>query len=243
MTLPGRFLEISIHSPDVRASLDFYTRMGLVEAEPGDVWDHHYAVVSDGRIALGLHGYEFVSPALCWVLPGIAAFAPTLDEAGIELQFVKTGYEEFNELGYLDPDGQMLTVLEARTYSPSGEAPKPACGFFSEYRYPVHDLDASVTFWEQQGFVATGRQQAPQAQVSLTSDGIDLCLFIASKREKPTLVFEAVDLEQAADKLRSARLAPTASDDPVRGVPALTISAPEKTPIVIVQASEPLIYS
>jgi hypothetical protein len=171
------------------------------------------------------------------VLPGIAAFAPTLTAAGIKLQFVKTGYEEFNELGYLDPDGQMLTVLEARTYSPSGEVPKPACGFFSEYRYPVRDLDTSVMFWEQQGFVATGRQEDPQPQVSLTSDGIDLSLFIASRREKPTLVFEAVDLEQAEDELRAARLAPVASDDHVRGVPALTIAAPEDTPIVIVQAS------
>ena len=237
MTLPGRFLEISIHSPDVRTSLDFYRRMGLVEAEPGDIWHHHYAVVSDGRVALGLHGYEFASPALCWVLPGIAAFAPALTAAGIELQFVKTGYEEFNELGYLDPDGQMLTVLEARTYSPSGEAPKPACGFFSEYRYPVHDLNRSVTFWEQQGFVATGWQEEPQPQVSLTSDGIDLSLYIASRREKPALVFEAADLERAADELDSARLDPLASDDPVRGVPALTITAPENTTIVVVQSS------
>jgi catechol 2,3-dioxygenase-like lactoylglutathione lyase family enzyme len=235
--LPGRFLEISIHSPDVRASLDFYRQMGLVEAEPGDIWNHHYAVVSDGRIALGLHGYEFDSPALCWVLPGIASFAPRLTEAGIKLQFVKTGYEEFNELGYLDPDGQMLTVLEARTYSPSGEIPRPACGFFSEYRYPVDDLDKSVVFWEQQGFVATDWHETPLPRVSLTSDGIDLNLFVAARREKPTLVFEAVDLEKVADELRLARLDPIASDDPVRGVPALTLTSPEETPIVIVPAS------
>jgi hypothetical protein len=235
--VPGRFLEISIHSPDVIASLDFYRRLGLAEAEPGDVWSHHYAVVSDGHVALGLHGYEFDSPALCWVVPEIAGFAPKLTDAGIDLEFLKTGYEEFNELGYLDPDGQMLTLLEARTFSPSRETPRPACGFFSEYRYPVRDLHVSVAFWESQGFVATDWREEPLPQVSLTSDGIDLNLYVSPRRENPALVFEADDLDAAAGELRSARLDPKVSDDPLRGVPALNVLAPEETPIVIVAGS------
>ena len=51
----GRFLEFSLATPDIQASLDFYTRLGFSQAEVGEAWSHPYAVVTDGRICLGLH--------------------------------------------------------------------------------------------------------------------------------------------------------------------------------------------
>ena len=131
----------------------------------------------------------------------------------------------------------MVTLLEARTFSPSRETPRPACGFFSEYRFSVRDLHASVAFWESQGFVTTEWREEPLPQVSLTSDGIDLNLYVSSRRENPALVFEVDDLEVAAGELRSAQLDVKVSDDLPRGVPALTVLAPEETPIVIVAGS------
>ncbi len=58
----GRFLEFSLATPDVRASLDFYTRLGFSEAEVGEAWPHPYAVVTDGRICLGLHQQAMPRP-------------------------------------------------------------------------------------------------------------------------------------------------------------------------------------
>jgi catechol 2,3-dioxygenase-like lactoylglutathione lyase family enzyme len=237
MIIPGRFLEISIHSADVSASLDFYRRMGLIEAEPGDVWSHHYAVVSDGHVAVGLHGYEFNSPALCWTVPGIATLAPKFEDAGIGLDFLKTGYEEFNELGFRDPDGQMLTLLEARTFSPALEIPRPACGFFSEYRYPVRDLALAVAFWEARGFVATDWHDSPVPQAALTSDGIDLNLYNTVQRDSPALVFETDNQERAMTELEAARLEPKLQTDPVRRTESLCLTAPEGTPIIIVEGA------
>ena len=49
----GRFLEYSLATPDIRASLDFYTKLGFSQAEVGEAWPHPYAVVTDGRICLG----------------------------------------------------------------------------------------------------------------------------------------------------------------------------------------------
>ena len=46
----GRFLEYSLATPDIQASLDFYTRLGFSQAEAGEAWSHPYAVVTDGRI-------------------------------------------------------------------------------------------------------------------------------------------------------------------------------------------------
>ncbi len=234
--MPGRFLEISIHAPVVSESLDFYRRLGLIESEPGDVWSHHYAVVGDGRVALGLHGYAFDSPALSWVMPGIAGFGRQLDAEGVELQFLKTGDEQFNELGFHDPDGQMLAFLEARTFSPSVDRPRPACGFFEEYRFPVRDLDVSVRFWEDRGFVATDRQDEPVPRVSLTSDGLALGLFVPSRKEPPSLVYSVHDLQQASQAITAARHAPVMTSDPHRELPAMELTAPEGTPILVVEA-------
>ena len=46
----GRFLEYSIATPDIRASLEFYAKLGFSQAEVGEAWPHPYAVVTDGRI-------------------------------------------------------------------------------------------------------------------------------------------------------------------------------------------------
>ena len=86
----GRFLEVSIHTPDVPASLEFYESLGFVQAAVGDTWSHAYAVVTDGRLHVGLHGHEFDSPALTWVRPDLAGRATALVSLGIEFAFAKT---------------------------------------------------------------------------------------------------------------------------------------------------------
>ncbi len=80
---------------------------------------------------------------------------------GIELTSCNIGLDQFNEhQGFLDPDGQPITLLEARTYSPVHESElKPSvCGYFLEYRIPVHDLEASTRFWESLGLIVTPRE-------------------------------------------------------------------------------------
>ena len=39
----GRFLEYSIPTPDIRASLDFYVKLGFSQAEVGETWAYCYA--------------------------------------------------------------------------------------------------------------------------------------------------------------------------------------------------------
>jgi catechol 2,3-dioxygenase-like lactoylglutathione lyase family enzyme len=227
----GRFLEISLHAPDVPASLDFYRRLGLAEAVTGDVWDHHYGVVTDGALALGLHAYDFPSPALTWVCPGIPAAAAALEAAGVALEFLKTGDERFNELGFLDPDGQMVTLLEARTFSPpSGRIPPPAAGFLREYRFPVRVPAQSAAFWETLGFVAL---EATAGRVSLTGDGITLAGYESARRDAPGIVFETPELQATGERLTARGLSVTPQTDPVEGRPALSLTAPEGTPVVV----------
>ena len=51
----GRFLEVSVHAPDILESLAFYERLGFTQAPVGETWSHPYAVVTDGRLFIGLH--------------------------------------------------------------------------------------------------------------------------------------------------------------------------------------------
>jgi hypothetical protein len=71
-----------------------------------------------GRLHIGLHRYDFDSPALTFVLPELAAKLPHIERNGISFAFRKLGTDEFNEAGIVAPDNQMVTLLEARTYSP-----------------------------------------------------------------------------------------------------------------------------
>jgi hypothetical protein len=233
----GRFLEISIHTPEIRESLAFYEGLGLAQAVTSDVWSHHYAVVTDGAVALGLHEYEFSSPSLTWVLPGLARHVPALSDAGLEFNFLQTGEEQFHELGFRDPDNQMATILEARTYSPlSGRIPPPAIGFFREYRYPVRRLAGSIGFWEPLGFVALRDEEDDLGPAVLTSDGIDVCVYEGRPRP-PTLVFDCPDMAAAAGVLERRGIQVRTSRDPVSGLDALQFRAPEGTPLVVLPES------
>lgn len=234
----GRFLEISIHTPDIRESLAFYESLGLAQAVTSDVWSHHYAVVTDGSVALGLHQYEFPSPSLTWVLPGLARHVPALGDAGLAFEFLKTGEEQFHELGFRDPDGQMVAILEARTFSPPSEqVPAPAIGYFREYRYPVRRLADSADFWEPLGFVALRDEDDERGPAVLASDGIDLGIY--EGRPAPSaLVFDCADMDAAAAHLARRGVPARGVRDAVSGLDALEFAAPEGTPLVLVPESD-----
>ena len=85
----GRFLEVSVASPDVGASVLFYEALGFRQLDTGETWSHPYAVMSDGRVHIGLHGYEFASPSLTFVHPDLSASIDDFLAHGIELQFTR----------------------------------------------------------------------------------------------------------------------------------------------------------
>jgi catechol 2,3-dioxygenase-like lactoylglutathione lyase family enzyme len=202
----GRFLEVSIHAPDVAASLAFYESLGFVQLPVGDTWRHAYGVVSDGRSVLGLHAYPFDSPALTFVQAGLAAHAPRLRELGIEFAFAKLGEEQFHELGFLDPDGQMVTLLEARTHSPPGEATvrgDSLLGHFEEVALPVTDPVRTRGFWETLGGVAFAGAGGPLRRTGVLAAGLSIGLY-EHPLPAPALVFTDLAHGQRIERLRGA---------------------------------------
>ncbi|MEO0971789.1 MAG: hypothetical protein AAFX85_01745, partial [Pseudomonadota bacterium] len=96
----GRFLEFSVHAPDVLASVRHYEMLGFRQLPVGETWSHPYAVLTDGRVVIGLHAYAFDSPAVTFVLQSLQEKLPHIAEQGIEFAFAKTDDDQFNEAGF-----------------------------------------------------------------------------------------------------------------------------------------------
>lgn len=199
----GSFLEISVCTSDIKASFEFYQRLGFEQAEIGEIWSHRYAVITDGRLYLGLHEYEFASPSLTFVRPDLENHLAPLRGLGVEFEFVKTGDEQFHEAGFLDPDGHMVTILEARTFSPRPQetADESLCGRFTEYTMPTRDIDTAIAFWEPMGFVLIQQTDKPFDCASLTSDRLNLGFSKANELKAPALTFVEPDMAARIAKL------------------------------------------
>jgi catechol 2,3-dioxygenase-like lactoylglutathione lyase family enzyme len=236
----GRFLEYSIPTADIRASLEFYERLGFSAAEVGETWPHAYAVVTDGRIHLGLHGVADSAPALTFVKPDLLRHLAALERLGVQLEFRHLGNDVFNELGWLDPSGHGVRMVEARTFSPTK---RPAtqislCGYFTELALPSADLEAAKAYWEKLGFVGMDELDAPLPHVSCTSDSIDIGLYEVAQVPLPALVFEPGDLPGTLARLAAAGVSPAPTPRPLRGARAVLLTAPEGTPLLLIPASE-----
>lgn len=233
----GRFLEFSLATADVRASLDFYTRLGFSQAEVGEAWPHPYAVVTDGRICLGLHQQALPAPSMTFVRPDLLKHLHILEELGLEFEFRRLGNDVFNEVGWFEPSGQLIRLIEARTFSPSERRATDTsrCGYFSEIALPAPDLEAAKAYWERLGFVAMDEADDPLPHVSCTSDHIDVGLYDPALLRRSTLRFEVDDMAGTLARLAEVGVLPSGSPftpSPLGAASALLV-APEGTPLLL----------
>jgi catechol 2,3-dioxygenase-like lactoylglutathione lyase family enzyme len=237
----GRFLEISIHAPVIRESLAFYESLGFVQAEVGETWPHAYAVITDGRLYIGLHGTPIESPALTFVLPELARGVERLRASGIAFEEERLSDDVFNRAQFRDPNGYSVNVLEARTFSPPQlQAPIiTTCGYFAELGLPTRDMDKERTFWESLGFIALEEQSQPFARTALTSDLLNLALYRTRALRQPVLTFEDRDMQQRLARLRERGFVvsdemPDSLDEAGNGV----LTAPEGTRLLLLQSED-----
>ncbi|HXQ30375.1 MAG TPA: VOC family protein [Steroidobacteraceae bacterium] len=230
----GRFLEVSLRAPRILESWQFYQRLGFASATVGEIWAHRYAVVTDGRLRLGLHDAPFDGPLLSYVLPDLAKHLASLEADGVEFESRVLGNDAFNEARFVAPDGQHVRLVEARTFSPPARAELSILGWFEEYAIPVTDLARSRSYWEKLGFVAASERSEPWHSISLTSDTFDLGLHLTRELSAPTLVFSADDLKLVRQRLAEIGAEP-AGRLPRALDPAthLMLVAPEGTQLLV----------
>jgi hypothetical protein len=236
----GQFLEFSIATQDIRASLGFYAMLGFSQAEVGEAWPHPYAVVTDGRICLGLHQQPDPEPCLTFTKPDLLKHLSTLERLGVQLEFRRLGNDVFNEIGWRDPSGHLIRLVEARTFSPSKRqsVDTSLCGYFLELGLPTSSRDLTKDYWERFGFVGMDELDAPLPHVSCTSDTINIGFYEPAHIRDPTLLFEVDDFEGTLSSLAAHGIAPTGRvPAALRRSPVALLSAPEGTSILVAAGS------
>jgi catechol 2,3-dioxygenase-like lactoylglutathione lyase family enzyme len=238
----GRFLEFSIATADIRASADFYGRLGFSQLQVGEAWPHPYAALTDGRITLGLHQAAIPAPSLTFVRPNLIKHLDALERLGVAPDFRRLGNDVFNELGWHDPSGHLIRLIEARTFSPSKRSSTAGslCGYFTEIALPTPDVAGTKDYWERFGFVGLDDSDAPLPHVSCTSDHLDLGLYDPAHLRQPTLVFDPGEVSGTVAKLADAGISTSHPlPGPLRQLPAAMLLSPEGTPILLLPARDP----
>ncbi len=199
-----RFLEIALASENMLASLAFYRALGFEELATNDPHEYPYAVISDGRICVGLHGGEVESPVLSFVAPGLAESVRQNPPQGFRPVFTRFGDEDFHRAGFVDPDGHAITLLEARTFSPPETRVEDASllGYFEGVSLPCGDLTAAAARWESLGFVALADPQQTNDALTLTSEALNIMLEPRADPREPSLVFSGSEHEARISLLK-----------------------------------------
>jgi len=194
MSTLGQFLEFSVHTSDVLESLQFYKTLGFVELEIGDVWAHKYAVVSDGDINIGLHDREFDSPAVTFVKQNLAKGVRKMTDHGFDFSVMQLGEDSFNEVGFVDRDGHMIQMVEARTFHASEEADRDSlCGSLLELTLPVRDTLRAAQFWAPIAPTLLDMREEPTTHMRFDANGVPLGLSESIALEGASLSFKCAD--------------------------------------------------
>jgi len=197
--------------------------------------------VTDGGICLGLHQQAMPAPSMTFVKPDLLKYLETLEGLGLEMEFRRLGNDVFNEVGWFDPSGQLVRLIEARTFSPS-KRPRldtSQCGYFLEIALPAPSLDEAKSYWERFGFVGIDESNDRLPHVSCTSDYVDLGLYDPAHLRRSTLRFEVDDVGGTLARLAEIGISPAGEiPPPLRRVPAAVLTAPEGTPILLTEAPD-----
>ncbi|HXS27740.1 MAG TPA: hypothetical protein VN730_08760 [Steroidobacteraceae bacterium] len=217
----GRFHELSLSTPDIRRCVEFYERLGFAQALTGDVWTHPYGALTADRIVIGLHQNPARESSVTWVRPEVERLGAELERHGYVLEYRRTGTEEFHEIALRDPAGQLIRVLEARTYSPpAGEAPERSlCGEFAALALRSTDFATTKRFWEPLGFVALEERESPFEHLALTGDRLNLVFHRVRALGEVALIFAPDVPGESSLEMRLGRLS-AAGVEPLRRVPA-----------------------
>lgn len=236
----GRFLELSVATADVAGSLAFYESLGFAQATVGDAWSHPYAVVTDGRMTLGLHGAgDEVTQRLTFVTPDMRTRVGELETLDIAVDHARLDEASLNVAEFRDPAGACVRLLEARTFSPPAldATFESSLGYFEGYVIGTDDLAAAGTFWERFGFVAfqdAGDEELPPRLVASHRD-VNL-MFLELDLPGSMLCFSAADMQQRIARLQDRGFTFA------RGVPralqkngAVVLQAPDGVQVLLVQ--------
>ena len=228
----GRFLEFSVRTPDIGESLEFYKQLGFHELLCGDIWTHKYAVVTDGRLCIGLHDREFDSPTLTFVQQEVAREARGMSDLGYDFRYLQIDEDAFNELTFADQDKHLISLIEARTFSqPDETIADSLCGASIEVVLPVRDALRAGRFWAPLAPEVLRVREEPTTHIRFNAAGIPMGLSESIALTGPSLCFRCDDKE--AVWIALARHGLAHQEHPGFEGAFMSIKSPEGTPLYL----------
>ena len=231
----GQFLEIAVATRPLAPAFEFYRSLGLKAIPVGDLLADSYAAFFDGTVAIGLHERDSASPVLTFVRPQLRDYVRSIRRLGAEIEHTHLADDEFNWIGFADPNGQAIALLEARTFPPGEWDPKnvSACGEFLEFSLAAESLDASKAFWESLGLKAVASGDAPHPWLRLAGHGLLLGLHESSFPSGPT--FRSAHVHARLEYLRAKGMSARAGSPFAGNGRSVTVTAPDGMPIYLLE--------
>jgi hypothetical protein len=235
----GRFLELSVAAHPIVAVLEFCQRLGFRPAPSRDVLPTPYAAVCGGGVALGLHDREIQGATATFVRPDLRTYMRAIRRLGVSFEFADLAEDRFHQAAFLDPNGQMITLVEARTFSPavSESADVFVCGEFLEYSVATHSRKESEAFWTALGFGVIAEGETPYPWVRLGGCGVAIG-FHETARFPSGVSFHSPNLLARIQYLKAKGLEPR-EGSPIgsAGGRSATLGIPEGVPLYLLEAN------
>jgi catechol 2,3-dioxygenase-like lactoylglutathione lyase family enzyme len=212
---------LTINTPDLEASVDFYKKIGFSELFRGD-FPFPLVELTDGQIQIMLRQTPEKYFALTYYPRDIEAMAAELVALGIEpfeqanaesdyLKFFRFKMPDdfvvslvmFIE-SFTQPVGPTMLTMAQEDYFKPEKYTNQVAGMFGELAYPVKDLDVSIAFWEKLGFKVLSKYGSPRPWAIL-SDGLNVVgLHQADDFDQPAITYFASDMKDRIEKLKAA---------------------------------------
>lgn len=235
----GDITALTITSPDLEHSLQFYQKLGFRELFRAD-WPFPWIQISDGALLIMLRQDTQPYLALTYYVRNIDDIAAELETSGVVFIQKPASSDMVKRFVFRSPDGlnislvtlvdgfaqppgpTMLTMPQKDYFNPERYANK-VCGMFGELAHPVADLDLSIGFWENLGFKLMSRFTSPYPWAIL-SDGLAIVgLHRSDSLSQPAITFFASDMKEKIGHIKAEGI-----ETAERGGPAnVTVTSPE----------------
>jgi catechol 2,3-dioxygenase-like lactoylglutathione lyase family enzyme len=238
--LLGEISALTIATPDLDQSLNYYQRLGFSEVMRFD-FPFPWIQVSDGALLIMLRKGNDPYLAATYYVKDIEKSAKIVEDAGIPFtEKPKAGdmlkryiFQSPDALtvslvqiqeGFKQPPGPtMLTMNQQDYFNPEKYVNKKA-GMFGELAHPVKDLDASIAFWQKLGFTVLHNNQMPY-KWAILSDGLHILgLHQTDNFSYPAMTWFAADMKEKIEQLKSEGL----ENYTEKGPSNIVLTTPEK---------------
>jgi catechol 2,3-dioxygenase-like lactoylglutathione lyase family enzyme len=214
----GEVTAITITTPDLEKSLEFYKKLGFTEVMRMD-FPFPWIQVSDGALLMMLRKGDTPYIALTYYVKEIDNSVKLVQDAGIEFAEIPKASDMLKRYlfrtpdganitlihipeGFMQPAGPTMLTMQPQDYANPEKYVNKVCGMFGEFAMPVKDLDRSISFWEKLGFKALSKMTSHYPWAIL-SDGLAIIgLHQTGNFTDPTITYFASDMKAKIEKLK-----------------------------------------